>query len=273
MSKATEPVAHPLKAPRTGVMARLRTYFLTGVVIVGPLAVTAYITWWFIDTVDRWITPLVPKALLPDTYLPVHVPGIGVILGLIGLTLLGFLAANLAGRTLLLIGERILDRMPLVRGLYKSLKQIFETIFSQSGTSFRKVGLVEFPAKGMWSLVFVSSAPSASLIDSLPSGEEYWSVFLPCTPNPTTGFYFYLPAREIIEIPLSPDDAAKLIMSAGLIQPGGQAALAAMAEAAKRQKTLTANAIERLQAVGPDAVAEADQSARSDLTVSPRPNR
>jgi uncharacterized membrane protein len=227
----------PAKSPKTGVMARLRTYFLTGIVIVGPLAVTAYISWWFIDTVDRWITPWVPRQLLPDTYLPVHVPGIGVILGIAGLTLLGFLAANLAGRTLLMIGEGILDRMPLVRGLYKGLKQIFETLFSQSGTSFRKVGLVEFPTKGTWSLVFISTPPSGALNASLPPDEEHCSVFLPCTPNPTTGFYFFLPARDIIEVPITPDDAAKLIMSAGLIQPGGQAQLAALAEAAKRQRT------------------------------------
>ena len=232
-----EPPHAPVKNPKTGVMARLRTYFLTGIVIVGPLAVTAYISWWFIDTVDRWITPLVPRLLLPDTYLPIHVPGIGVILGIAGLTLLGFLAANLAGRTLLLIGERILDRMPLVRGLYKGLKQIFETVFSQSGTSFRKVGLVEFPTKGTWSLVFISTPPSDALTSSLPPDETHCSVFLPCTPNPTTGFYFFLPARDIIEVPITPDDAAKLIMSAGLIQPGGQAQLAALAEAAKRQKT------------------------------------
>jgi uncharacterized membrane protein len=270
MTEATEPLPH--KPPRTGLMARLRTYFLTGVVIVGPLAVTAYITWWFIDTVDRWITPLVPRGWLPDTYLPIHVPGIGVILGLAGLTLLGFLAANLAGRTLLLIGERILDRMPLVRGLYKGLKQIFETIFSQSGTSFRRVGLVEFPAKGMWSLVFISAAPSPTVAESLPPGEEHWSVFLPCTPNPTTGFYFYVPARDVIEVPLTADDAAKLIMSAGLIQPGGQTMLAAMAEASKRQRAtaLSSLPIGALETVAPGATG---QPATNSLTASSRSNR
>jgi uncharacterized membrane protein len=117
----------------------------------------------------------------------------------------------------------------------KSVKQIFETLFSQSGTSFRKVGLVEFPAKGMWSLVFISSPAQGRVAEGIPAQDEHLSVFLPCTPNPTTGFYFFLPARDIIEIPMTPDDAAKLIMSAGLIQPEGQAALAAMAEAAKRQ--------------------------------------
>lgn len=222
-----------LHAPKPGLVARLRAYFLTGIVIVGPLAATAYITWWFVDTVDGWVKPLIPVRFWPDTYLGMRLPGIGVIIAILGLTLLGFLAANLAGRTLLRLGERILDGMPVVRGLYKSLKQVFETVFSQEGTSFRRVGLVEFPAKGMWSLVFISTPPGEAVSPLIP-GEPHISVFLPCTPNPTTGFYFYLPARQVIEVPMSPDDAAKLIMSAGLIQPETQGKLADMAEAARR---------------------------------------
>ena len=183
--------------------------------------------------------PLVPPTLWPDTYLPIRVPGTGVILAVVGLILLGFLAANIAGRTLLNIGEMMLDRMPVVRGLYKSVKQIFETVFSQSGTSFRKVGLVQYPAPGMWSVVFISTPPSDQIARHLPGAkaEEFVSVFLPCTPNPTTGFYFYLPAREVVEIDLAPDEAAKLIMSAGLIQPDEAGKLAALAKAAKREKS------------------------------------
>jgi uncharacterized membrane protein len=151
------------------------------------------------------------------------------VIAILGLTLLGFLAANLAGRTLLVIGETILNRMPIVRGIYKSVKQIFETVFSQTGTGFRRVGLVEFPSNGMWSIVFISTPPSSSISQHLP-GREHMSVFLPCTPNPTTGFYFYLPVEDVIEVPLSPDEAAKLIMSAGLIQPETQAKLAQLVE-------------------------------------------
>jgi uncharacterized membrane protein len=176
----------------------------------------------------------------PDRYLPVSIPGVGVVIAILGLTLLGFLAANLAGRTLLVIGETILNRMPIVRGIYKSVKQIFETVFSQTGTGFRRVGLVEFPSKGMWSIVFISTPPSSSVSQHLPGG-EHMSVFLPCTPNPTTGFYFFLPVADVIEIPMTPDDAAKLIMSAGLIQPETQAALGHLAEKAKAQKVLTAD--------------------------------
>jgi uncharacterized membrane protein len=159
-----------------------------------------------------------------------------VIIAFLGLTLLGFLAANLAGRTLLRLGERILDSMPVVRGIYKSVKQLFETVFSQTGTGFRKVGLVQFPAQGQWSLVFISTPPSGSVLAALPGGSEYISVFLPCTPNPTTGFYYYLPKSDVIEIALSPEDAAKLIMSAGLIQPETQGKLGKLASESSAQK-------------------------------------
>ncbi|GAC1335093.1 MAG: DUF502 domain-containing protein [Beijerinckiaceae bacterium] len=232
---APEPGALFVPPKPRGAGARLRNYFLTGLVIAGPLAVTAWIVWWFINTVDSWVTPLIPSVARPDRYLPFHIPGVGVVVALVGLTLLGFLAANLAGRTLLRVGEAILSRMPVVRGIYRSAKQIFETIFSQSGTSFRRVGLVEFPAKGSWSLVFISTPPTGTLLENLP-GEEHLAVFLPCTPNPTTGFFFYLPAREVLEIPMTPDDAAKLIMSAGLIQPEAHAKLAALAEEMKRRR-------------------------------------
>ncbi len=197
----------------------VRTWFLTGVIIAGPLAVTAWLVWWFVDTVDRWVRPLVPPTLWPDNFLPVRVPGTGVVLAFCFLTLLGFLAANLAGRTLLRIGERILDRIPAVRGIYKGVKQVFETLFSQSGTSFRRVGLVQFPAPGMWSIVLISTPPAPALQASIPGGEPHVSVFLPCTPNPTTGFWFYLPACEVVELSITPDEAFKLVMSAGVIQP------------------------------------------------------
>lgn len=216
--------------------ARLRSWFFTGLVVFGPVAVTAYIAWWFVDTVDNWVKPLAPASLWPDSYLPFHVPGFGVVIVVIGLTLLGFLAANIAGRTLVSIGEAMVDRTPVVRGIYKSVKQIFETLFSQGGTHFRKVGLVEFPSKGSWTIVFISSAPAQAVADVLPASGDMTSVFLPCTPNPTTGFYFFVPTADVIELAMTPDDAAKLIMSAGLIQPEGQAALATIAQAARRER-------------------------------------
>ena len=231
MTLETKPSPH---LPRS-LLARLRSWFFTGLVIFGPVAVTVYIAWWFIDTVDNWVRPLAPASLWPDSYLPFHVPGFGVVIAIIGLTVLGFLAANIAGRTLVGLGEAMLDRTPVVRGIYKSVKQIFETVFSQSGDHFRRVGLVEFPMKGAWSVVFISSGPGRVVADALPE-QPMTSVFLPCTPNPTTGFYFFVPTADLIEIDMTPEDAAKLVMSAGLIQPEGQVALAAMARAAQLDK-------------------------------------
>jgi uncharacterized membrane protein len=228
----------PLPPPDAGrhhsFGAGIRTWFLTGVIVAGPLALTAWIVWSFISLIDGWVKPLVPAGMWPDQYLPLYIPGVGVVLAFLGLTMLGFLTANLAGRSLLRLGERLLDRTPVVRSIYKSLKQIFETVFSQTGTGFRRVGLVQYPQPGMWSIVFISAPPSQALSENLPP-VEHMSVFLPCTPNPTTGFYFYLPASEVVEVPLTPDEAAKIIMSAGLIQPDTQQRLAAMAAGAKRR--------------------------------------
>jgi uncharacterized membrane protein len=144
----------------------------------------------------------------------------------------------LIGRKLVDFGERLLGRMPVVRAIYRSLKQVFETLFSGNGSSFRRVGLVEFPSPGMWSIVLISQPPSADVSDSLPGKEEHISVFLPCSPNPTTGFFFYVPKSKVIEVSLSAEDAATLIMSAGVVQPGSDqqkkiAALAGLANAAR----------------------------------------
>jgi uncharacterized membrane protein len=207
-------------AGKASAGARLRRYFLTGLVIAGPLAITASVTWWFINLVDGWMKPFIPNIYLPESYLPFSIPGFGLIVALTGLTLIGFLTANLVGRTLFEAGEGLLNRMPVVRGLYRGMKQIFETVFSQSGTSFRKAGLVEFPAKGMWSVVFISQDAAPEIAGQLPDPDEQIGVFLPCTPNPTTGFFFYLPRREVKELSISVEEAAKLVMSAGLIQPG-----------------------------------------------------
>ena len=221
-SQGTSP-AVSLKGP--GLGGRIRNWFLTGVIIAGPLATTAYIVWWFVDTVDNWVKHLVPVRFWPDNSLPFQLPGLGVVFALLGLTLLGFLAANLVGRSFIKLGEAMLARMPIVRSIYKGAKQIFETAFSQSGATFRRVGMIEYPGKGQWSLVFICTPPGAIIAGHL-SNEEHISVFLPCTPNPTTGFYFFLPSRDVIELPISPDDAVKLIVSCGVIQPDPHAAVA-----------------------------------------------
>lgn len=235
----------PPDAPR-GLMARFRNYFLTGLVVAGPVAITLYLTWWFVNWVDNLVRPFVPTAYRPETYLPFGLPGSGLIVAVIALTLLGFLTANLIGRTLVDLGERLLGRIPAVRAIYRGLKQVFETLFSGNGSSFRRVGLVEFPSPGMWSIVLISQAPSTELAASFPGEEEHISVFLPCAPNPTTGFFFYVPKSKIIEIEMSTEDAATLIMSAGVVQPGANdqkraAALAGMANAARIASQASAN--------------------------------
>jgi uncharacterized membrane protein len=233
--------------------SRIRTYFLTGLVAAAPLAITAWLTWSFITWVDDLVRPLIPMAYRPETYLPVKVPGLGLIIGFVALTLLGFFTANLVGRTLMEAGETILDRMPIVRPLYKALKQVFETLFSSSGSSFRKVGLVQFPSPEMWSLVFLSQPAGSEISDRLPREEEYVSVFMPCTPNPTTGFFFYVARSDIIELDLPVEAAAKLIMSAGLIQPNGGAdthkKLSALAETAKVARMSRAAKADHTEAV------------------------
>jgi uncharacterized membrane protein len=228
----------PLPDHPPGLMARFRNYFLTGLIVAGPVAITLYLTWWFVNWVDNLVRPFVPTVYRPETYLPYVVPGWGLIVAVIALTMLGFLAANLIGRTLVDLGERLLGRMPVVRAIYRGLKQVFETLFSGKGSSFRKVGLVEFPSPGMWSIVLISQSPSVNIASQLPGQEEHISVFLPCAPNPTTGFFFYVPKSKIIEVDMTTEDAATLIMSAGVVQPGSDpqkrnAALAGMANAAR----------------------------------------
>jgi len=243
----TEPAAPPPE-PHTGVMGRLRNYFLTGLIVAGPVAITLWLTWWFVTWVDGLVRPFVPSAYRPETYLPFGVPGSGLIVAVVALTLLGFLTANLIGRTLVDIGERFLGRIPAVRAIYRAMKQVFETLFSGQGSSFRRVGLVEFPSPGMWSIVLISQPPSADVANSLPGEEEHISVFMPCSPNPTTGFFFYVPKSKIIEVEMSAEEAATLIMSAGVVQPGADqqkklAALAGVANAARIANAANASAL------------------------------
>jgi uncharacterized membrane protein len=220
--------------PAPGIMSRIRNYFLTGLVVAGPGAVTLWLIWWFVTSVDSLVRPLFPVTYRPETYLPVNIPGLGLIIVFVALTSLGFLTANLIGRRLVGFGESILSRMPIVRPIYRTAKQIFETLFSKSETSFRRVGLVEFPSPGMWSLVFLTQSPNAEISDRLPA-TEHVSAFMPCTPNPTTGFFFYVPKRDVIDLDISVEQAMTLIMSAGMVQPGGEAQdkLAALAETAR----------------------------------------
>ena len=236
-----EELAHDVEevaaASQTGIAGRIRNWFLTGLVVAGPLAITVWLIWSVVRWADDVVRPFIPPAYRPETYLPWPIPGTGLVVAFVTLTLLGFLTANLVGRTLVELGEGLLSRMPIVRPIYKTMKQIFETLFSKTGSSFRKVALVEFPAPGMWSLVFLSQPPAPEVAAKLPQGDHI-SVFLPCTPNPTTGFFFFVKRSELRELDISVEKAMTLLISAGMVQPDGEeqknlGALAANARAAQ----------------------------------------
>jgi uncharacterized membrane protein len=222
--------------PMPGIMSRVRTYFLTGLIVAGPVAVTLWLIWWFVTWVDSLVRLVIPVAYLPETYLPMHIPGTGLIIVFVTLTVLGFLTANFIGRSLVAFGDNLLNHMPIVRPIYRTAKQIFQTLFSKSESSFRRVGLVEFPSPGMWSLVFLTQPPTPEISDRLPA-TAHVSAFMPCTPNPTTGFFFYVPGKDVIDLDISVEQAMTLIMSAGIVQPGAddqtQSKLAALAETAR----------------------------------------
>lgn len=199
---------------------RLRNYFLTGVIVTAPLAITAYIAWSFIHWVDSWVKPYIPSSYNPDNYLPFAVPGFGLLVALLMITLIGFMTANFIGRSIVRLGEGLVGRTPLVRGVYRALKQIFETVLSNKNEMFRTVGLVEYPRKGVWSLVFVASEHETEINVKLDRpGDPLVAVFMPCTPNPTTGFLMYVYRSEIVPLEMGIEDGAKLIVSAGLVAP------------------------------------------------------
>ncbi len=208
---------------------RLRSYFFTGLVIAAPAAITIWATIWFITFFDGWVKPLIPAAYHPDSYLPFRLPGLGLIFALIALTLIGFLGANLVGRTLLGWWDKLLNRTPVVRSIYKGSKQIFETIFSQKGASFQNVCLVEWPRRGTWSLAFVSRSVDGGLI-GLEPGRAMYAIYVSTTPNPTSGYVFFADQSDVRILDMTVEDGLKLVISMGLVFP--DAPLAEMEEIA-----------------------------------------
>lgn len=206
----------PGKSPR--LMTRIRNYFLTGLVVAAPIGLTIWITRWFIDLIDTWFTPILPDAYQPDNYLPFDIPGLGLLIAFVLLTLLGALTANIFGRTVLNVGERLVARMPVVRSIYGALKQIFETVISQSNASFREVGLIEYPRRGLYCLVFITTQTKYEILDRVEH-DELVSVFLPTTPNPTSGYLLFVPKDDIQVLDMTIEEGAKMIISAGLVEP------------------------------------------------------
>jgi uncharacterized membrane protein len=208
--------------------ARLRNSFLTGLLIVGPVAITLYIMWWLINWVDAWVKPLLPTYYNPDTYLPFPLPGLGLVVATAGLTIIGALAANLLGRSLVSTGELMLSRMPVVRNVYSAIKQLFESVISSTGPnqSFQKVGLIEFPSKGLWSIVFVTGETTGEIVDKKPGGQnDLLTVFMPTGIVPPTGFICFVPRKDVTLLSMSAEEAAKVILSGGIVMPDLQGKL------------------------------------------------
>ncbi len=200
---------------------RLRNYFLTGLVIAAPVSITIYLTWTFIQWIDSWVKPLIPSVYNPDTYLPFSVPGGGLLFAFLSITLLGFFTAGIVGKTIIRYGETLLGRMPFIRNLYQGLKQIFETVLSDSSKSFQTAALLEYPRRGLWAIVFISTETKGEVRVKLGEvvDDSMVSIFLPTTPNPTSGFLLFVPSKDLIPLDMSVEQAAKLVISAGLVNP------------------------------------------------------
>ena len=214
-------------ARKRGILAGLRSSFLTGLIVVLPVGLTVYLIWTVIGWIDGWVLPLVPQAWQPDTLLKdyfgpetrVSIRGVGVIVFLIFTVLIGWVAKGLIGRSIIRTAERMVDRMPVVRSIYNGLKQIAETVFAQSETNFDKACLVQFPRAGIWAIGFVSTKARGEIARRIPVEDDVLTVFVATTPNPTSGFLVYVPARDVILLDMSIEDAAKMIISAGLVYP------------------------------------------------------
>lgn len=221
---------------RPGILARLRSNFLAGLIIVAPIGLTLWLIWTVVGWVDSWVWPFVPNAYHPEelvnrllgrdatNQIEVNVRGVGVVIFLIFTVIVGWVGKGLIGRSFIGIGERMVDRMPVVRSVYNAAKQIAETVFSQRDTSFDKACLVEYPRRGIWAIAFISTNAKGEIHAKLTDGDPVVTVFLPTTPNPTSGFLLFLPQSDIKVLDMSVEDAAKLVISAGLVYPNGKPA-------------------------------------------------
>ena len=219
------------RAHRPGLISRIRGNFLAGLIIVAPIGLTFWLIYTVVGWIDSWVWPFVPGYYQPEALInryfgteggppiSVNVRGIGVVIFLMFTVFVGWLGKGLIGRSFLRLAERIVDRMPVVRSIYNGVKQIAETVFSQRDTSFDKACLIEYPRKGIWAIAFISTNAKGEVKAKLPDDGDIATVFLPTTPNPTSGFLLFLPRNDVIELDMSVEDAAKLVISAGLVYP------------------------------------------------------
>lgn len=215
--------------PRRSLFAWLRGSFLTGLVVIAPVGLTIWLIWSVVGWIDGFVLPFVPRAYQPDRLIQdflgldpsvqINVRGIGVVMFLIFTILVGWMAKGLIGRSLIVLAESLVERTPVVRTIYSGIKQISETVFAQSERSFETACVIEYPRKGIWAIGFVSTGTKGEIAARAHDGQPMLSIFLPTTPNPTSGFLLFVPREDVIELDMSVEDAAKLVISAGLVYP------------------------------------------------------
>ena len=202
---------------RIGLFARFRRYFLAGILVTSPILITAYVTWLIVTFVDTQVAGMLPESLDFTTKLPHQIPGIGLIISIITITFIGAITPGFIGRTLLKAGERILNKMPVVRSIYGAIKQIMETVMSTNSDSFREVVLVEYPRKGIWVIGFVTGETKGE-VQSLTK-DKVINIFVPTTPNPTSGFLLFIPQKDLVYMDMKVEDAIKMVISGGIVTP------------------------------------------------------
>jgi uncharacterized membrane protein len=206
---------------RPGMIAGLRASFLTGLVVIAPVGLTIWLIWTLFGWVDGFVLPLVPDRFNPEQYIGINLRGVGVIFFLIFTVMVGWIAKGIIGRWMIGQAESLVDRTPVVRSIYSGIKQIAETVFAQSERSFEKAVMIQYPRKGIWAIGFISTQAKGEIAAKANTDGDLMSVFVPTTPNPTSGFLLYFPREDVIELDMSVEDAAKLVISAGLVYPNG----------------------------------------------------
>lgn len=196
----------------------LKTYFFTGILVTAPIAITFYLAVQLFTYIDKNVTALIPEKFNPGTYLPYGLPGLGVILLLIFLILVGMLTANFVGRTFMRLGQSLIEHMPIISGIYNAFRKIFETLLgSGKNTAFRQPVLVEYPRRGLWTIAFLTGPVYKGIQNKVD--DALVSIYVPTTPNPTSGFLIYVPKKDVIPLNIGVDDALKTILSMGIINP------------------------------------------------------
>ncbi|MEL6266599.1 MAG: DUF502 domain-containing protein [Pseudomonadota bacterium] len=221
---------------RVSMFQRLRVNFFAGIVVVAPVVVTIWLIWNTIAFVDSQVMPLVPSAYDPRIYFGADIPGYGVLVFLVFTITVGYFGRKVFGRQMILMAEGIVGRTPIIRSIYNALKQLVETALTNSKSSFQQACLIEYPRRGIWAIAFISTDAKGEVVDAT-GAREMVSVFLPTTPNPTSGFLLFVPRDDVVPLEMTIEDAAKMVISAGLVVPPTPAErLAASEEVAARRK-------------------------------------